>query len=540
MTTASPTARLAALIRRAGRPTPGDAVAGLSVALVLVPQSLAYAGLAGLPPERGLYAAAFVPVAAALFASSPYLQTGPTALTSLLTLGALSALAAPFSAEFVALAALLALVVGLVRLATGLLRAGAIAYLMSQPVVLGFSSAAAILIVASQVPAVLGVPSTGGNPLVAAGTAVVDPSTWSSVAILLAAMSLALVAGARRIHPLLPGALLAVVLGVVLSTVISYTGATVGSFEPGLPPFSLDLPWYAVPALLLPGAVIALLGFAEPASIARRYATQERRAWDPNREFVSQGVANFVAAISGAFPVGGSFSRTALNRLAGARSQWSAAITSLVVIAFLPVSSILAPLPVAVLAGVIIGSVAPLIDIASFRDHWRLARVQALVGLATFVATLALAPHVELGLLVGLGAAVAAHLWREQRLSIRTWEVGDVLHVRPRGVLYYASAPSLEDLVANALAGHREVGRLAIHLDGLGRVDLTGAMALREIVLDARAAGLEIALVDVPGQAIHVVSRVLGDDVSVSPPSGEEPAPEMPAGEGPRNGSSAT
>jgi len=153
VTTASPTARLAALVHRADRPRPGDLVAGLSVALVLVPQSLAYAGLAGLPPERGLYAAAFVPIAAAVFASSPYLQTGPTALTSLLTFGALSALAAPFSAEFVALAALLALVVGVARLATGLLRAGTIAYLMSQPVVLGFSTAAAVLIVASQVPA---------------------------------------------------------------------------------------------------------------------------------------------------------------------------------------------------------------------------------------------------------------------------------------------------------------------------------------------------------------------------------------------------
>ena len=517
-TEGSPTTRLAGLVRRAGRPRPGDLVAGLSVALVLIPQSLAYGSLAGLPPEHGLYAAALTPFAAALFASSPYLQPGPTGLTALLTFGALTAIAAPLSPEYIALAALLALVVGVVRVATGLFRAGALAYLMSQSVILGFSSAAAILIVASQVPAVLGTTADSENPLVAAVNALMQPAAWSVASIALAGLTVAVVLGARRIHPLLPGALIAVVAGSALSVALGYLGPIVGPIPSGLPPISLDLPWQETPSLIVPGLVIALLGFAEPAAIARRYAALERRSWDPNREFISQGVANFVAAASSGMPVGGSFARTALNRLAGAHSQWSAVITSLVVVALLPAMFLLAPLPMSVLAAIVIVSVVSLVDLASFREYWRLSRVQTAIAVLTFIATLVLAPHVERAVLVGIGAAIAAHLWREERLSLRTWRDGETLHLRPHGVLYFGSSPALEDLVIKALGTHRDARRLVIHIDGLGRVDLTGAMSVRRLIDEVREAGVEVTLVDVPTHAIKILTRVLGQTVPVRAP----------------------
>lgn len=506
----------------------GDLVAGLSVALVLIPQSLAYASLAGLPPERGLYAAALTPLAAAIFASSRYLQTGPTAATSLLTLGALAAIAQPGSVEYVGLAALLALVVGAARVALGLVRAGSIAYLMSQPVLLGFTSAAAILIICSQVPAALGVRADGQNPIVAAAVALKEPSAWQGGAIGLTVLSLAIVVGARRIHPLIPGALLAVLVGIAASVATGYGGVTVGPILSAIPPFSLDVPWEAAPGLLVPGIVIALVGFAEPAAIARRYATAERQAWDPNREFVSQGVASLVAGVSGGFPVGGSFSRTALGKLAGARSRWSAAVTTLVVLASLPVMFALRPLPTAVLAAIVIAAVASFVDPRTLREYWRLSRPQALVALATFVATLALAPNVERGVMVGIGAAIAAHLWREQRLSVRAWLEDETLHVRPSGVLYFASAPALEDLAANWLSTYREARRLVVHVDSLGRIDLTGAIALRELLADARQAGLDVAVEDVPSHALRIVTRVLGDTFPVAAISDVEP----PAGGG--------
>lgn len=502
-------------------------MAGLSVALLLIPQAVGLAALAGLRPEQGMYAAALAPVATALISSSPYLQAGPTAMTSLLTLGALTAMATPFTDGYVALAALLALVVGVARIIIGLLRAGVVAYLMSQPVVAGFTAAAGLLIVLSQVPAVLGLEVGAANPIVAAFQAARDPGAWELVSPVLAAATLLLVLGGRGIHPLFPGVLAAAALAMALSVALDYGGPTVGSVRSGLPPVSIDLPWGSVPYLLLPGFVIALVGFAEPAAIARHYATAERQVWNPNREFVSQGLANVVAAFSGGYPVGGSFSRSALNKLAGARTRWSGVFTSVAVIAFLPFMGILAPLPRAVVGATVVAAALSLVDPRPFREYRRYARLQFNVALATFAATLALAPHVEWGVLVGIALAIGAHLWRELRIAIPAWVDGDILHVQPRGVLYFASAPGLEEAVAKLLARHHEARRLVVHLDGLGRVDLTGALVLRGLFVDARAAGIEVEVQDVPPQARKIVERVLQEDAPITPSvdGGEPDAP---------------
>jgi SulP family sulfate permease len=429
----------------------------------------------------------------------------------------LSVVAQPFSAEYVGLAALLAVLVGAVRLLTGLLRAGAIAYLMSHVAVLGFTSAAALLIVASQVPALVGLPSEPGNPLLNVWSALGRSEDWSPAALGLAALTFVLVVGGRRLHPLAPGAIVAVIGAVALSTYLGYGGPTVGNLPSGLPPISADLPWAATPDLLLPALVIALIGFAEPAAIARRYATEERRPWSPNRELVSQGVANVVAGVSGGLPVGGSFSRTALNQRAGARGQWSAVVTSIVVLAFLPAAFLLGALPMAVLAAIVIASVASLVDAGAVRHYWRFSPVQTTVGLITFGATLALAPRIELGVLIGIAAAIAAHLWREQRLSLQAWRVGSALHLRPRGVLYFISSSALEDRFVEALGKHSDAGEVVLHLDGLGRVDLTGALGLRRFIAEAREAGISVSLVDVPLQAYKIVTRVLGELVEITP-----------------------
>ena len=186
-----------------------DLIAGISVTLILVPQSMAYAELAGLPSQHGLYAAALPPIAAAFFASSAYLQTGPVALTALLTLGALSPLAPPGSPEFVGLAAVLAVVVGLVRILVGVLRVGWLSYLMSAPMMGGFTSAAAILILSSQLPGAFGVEPPDGSVLGRAIWAVSHPASWEAPAVALTAITVVLVLGGRRIHPLVPGVLIA-------------------------------------------------------------------------------------------------------------------------------------------------------------------------------------------------------------------------------------------------------------------------------------------------------------------------------------------
>jgi SulP family sulfate permease len=479
------------------------------VAFVLVPQSLAYAQLAGLPPEHGLYAAALAPVAAAFAASSPYLQTGPTAITSLLVFGAVSAHAPVNSAEFVALAALLALLVGGWRLALGLLRGGPLAYLMSQPVLLGFTSATGLLIISSQVPAALGGSGSGGNPLVGGFRALTSPDSWHWGAIAFAVATMTAMWLGRRVSPLFPTVLLAVGLAIIVSAMIDFAGPTVGALPTGLPRPSLALPWAGAPSLLVSSLVIALIGFAEPAAIARRYAAADRHRWNPNREMVSQGLANLAAGFGGGYPVGGSFSRTALNRLAGARTRLSGAISGLAALAFLPLAGVLETLPTAVLGAIVIVAVVPLVDVRGLRRLWTYSRPQAGVGLITFALSLVLAPRVDLAVLVGIALATGVHLWRELHVTVPSWTEGRTLHLQPQGVLFFASAPALEETFMDLLEQHADADRLIVHCRGLGRVDLTGALVLRALLNDAAAAEMDTELRDVPPHAERVIARVL-------------------------------
>lgn len=503
------------------RPTRGDVVAGVSVALVLVPQAMAYATIAGLEPVHGLYAAAVAPLAGALVGSSPYLQTGPVAVTSLLTFGALSAIAEPFTTRFALLAAVLALFVGVIRLVVGLVRGGSVAYLMSQPVVVSFTTAAALLIIGSQVPAALGVEGQSDNPVLASAIALAAPSAWSLVDVALAVGAIGVMLGGRRIVPAFPGALVAVVAATTWSTLSGYKGAVVGDISLRLVPPS-SVPLADLGALLLPAVVIAFIGFAEPASIARRYAVEDRRPWNPHREFIGQGLANLAAGGAGGLPVGGSFSRTALNRLSGARTRWSGAITGLAVLLLLPVASLLEALPTAVLAGLVIAAAVTLVDPRQLLVYWRWSKPQTVVVLVTFLATLSLAPRVERGVLLGIAATLSVHLWREMSVDVPYRLEQDTLHLRPSGVLYFGSAPAVERTLNRIIAAHDEVRRVVIHLDRTGRVDLTGAVMLKDVVEGASATGdVTVVVAGAPEHARSLLLRVLGPHVVLgTTPSG--------------------
>lgn len=474
-----------------------DVIAGLTVALVLVPQSMAYAELAGMPPERGLYAATFALIIAAPFASSPYLQTGPVAVTALLTFGALSSQAAPGSAEYVQLGLLLAVIVGAIRVAIGLAGAGVVAYLMSQPMLVGFIPAAAIVITSSQIPAAIGADPPDGTVMERVVHALTHPGAWEVPALAMTLGAILVIVVGRRRNPLFPGVLVVVVAAAALSELLGYAGVVVGEVPVGVPPVSIDLPFGDAGNLLVPGIVIAIVGFAEPASIARRFAAEDRDRWDPDREFVSQGAANIGAGLTGGFPVGGSFSRSSLGRLAGARTRWSGAVTGLAVLAILPIAFLLEPLPKATLSAIVIASVVPLIQVGPFRELWIRSRPAFLIAATTFAATILFEPHVERGVLAGVGISIAVHLWRELRVDLESWVEGTTLHLRPAGVLWFGVAQVLEERVIAELAEHPEVDRLLVHLDAVGRFDITAAMALRSAFADARAGGVEPFLADV-------------------------------------------
>ena len=464
-----------------------------------------------MPPVRGLYAAALPPLLAAFFASSPYLQTGPVALTALLSFGVLSAVSTPGSDEYIALGLLLASIVGVMRIGLGVIRAGPIAYLMSQPMLLGFIPAATILIIATQLPGALGVTgAVPGNGILPDGAwSLAHPGSWETTSLVLTVLIVTALLIGPRLHRMLPAVLIAVVAGVAYSSITDYRGTRVGEIPAGLPPFGFDVPWSELHALLLGGAVIALVGFAEPSSIARTFAAQERRRWDANREFVSQGVANVASAISGGFPVGGSFSRSALNRMAGAQTRWSGAVTGAAVLVFLPFAGVLEPLPGAVLSAIVIGAVLPLVRLAPLLRLWRYSKPQFVVAWATLGLTLGLAPDIQWAVLAGIGLAIGIHLARELTLDVHARADDTTLHLRPSGVLWFGSAHVLEDRFVELLAIHSDVGQLKLNLAGVGRVDLSGALALRRIVHDARAAGLEVELVDIPPRAQRWVSSLI-------------------------------
>jgi len=501
-----------------GRLTRRDILAGLSVALILVPQSMAYAELAGLPSHHGLYAAALPPIAAAFLASSPYLQTGPVALTSLLTLGALLPLAPAGTEAYARMAALLALVVGVTRALVGLLRMGWVNYLMSRTVMTGFLSAAALLIVASQLPAALGSSAPAGSVLARAGWAVAHTGSWEGAAVALSALTVLVVAGAARLHPLVPGVLVAAVGGLLYSVWTGYEGAVVGAIPAGLPALSLDVPWARLPSLLVPGVVIAVVGFADGASISRLYASADRQRWDPDREFLSTGVANLVAGLTAGLPVGGALARTTVNRLAGARSRWSGLVAGIAVLVFLPFTAVLAPLPLAVLAGIVIAAVYNLVRPAELVALWRVSPVQALVGWGTFVATLALAPRIDLAVLLGVAMSAVVHLWRERTPDVGARREGDTLLIEPRGVLWFGSAPVMEERLLARLAEEPDVKTVIIRCGGLGRIDLTGAYTLAEMLAQAERAGLDMRLEDVPDHAFRVLTAI-GLGTPLKPPS---------------------
>jgi SulP family sulfate permease len=490
-----------------------DLPAGLSVALILIPQSLAYAELAGLPGSVGLTVAALTPLAAALFASSPYLQTGPTALTSLLTLGVLSTLNLPGTSHYVASAALLALLTGLIRAGLGFARLGALSYFMSLPVLRGFTSAAALLIILTQLPAAFGASGSGG--ITGAAVLLVQPGTWQLAALGFTLLTIALLQGAKLVSPRLPGALLAVAAGISLSSLFDYQGATVGQIGAALPLLNPDLPWLEVPQLALGAFVIAIVGFAEPASIARQYAHEVRGGWNPNRELISQGLANFVAGLFSGFPVGGSFSRSALNRASGAASRWSGFFTGLAVLAFLPAAGLLRDLPTAVLAAIVIGSVTQLLQLRGLLRLWRYARLQGLIALTTFTVTLLLAPRVDYAVIIGISLAISVHLYREMKLDISSSEEDGRLTIRLAGVLWFGSTHLLEAYWRNHQPLQAGVTELHIDAAALGRIDLSGTLLINELLAEAEEHGRKAAVSGLDARVRSLLGRVRTVDSDV-------------------------
>ena len=507
-----------------------DLAAGLTIAAMLIPQGMAYALLAGLPPEIGLYASTLPVLAYAIFGTSRQLAVGPVAIVSLLTASALSPLYEQGTAGYISAAALLAIMVGLVHLMLGLGRLGFIVNFLSHSVLVGFTAAAAIIIGFSQVKHILGVSIDRNDHFY---ETVIDVSKAlgdiHGVTLALGAGSIAALLGIKRIAPRIPGALV-----VVIATTAIAAGAnladdgvsTVGSIPDSLPAFGLpEINGGLVGDLVVTALVITMVGFMESIAVAKVYARRHRYEVEPNQELVALGMANVTSGVFGGYPVTGGFSRTAVNDTAGARTPLASIITALLVlvsIAFF--TPLFTNLPKAALGAIIIVAVINLIDIAEMR-HIATVKRSDTVGMGVaFVGTLAVG--IELGILIAVVASMLVVFARMSRphtavlgripdtTSYRNIirfpeavQAAGVRVIRIDAALSFVNSQYVKRLLlaeADPSDGRR---RVVLDCSGINDIDATGAETLSEIITEFAESPVELHLCDVKGPVRDVLHR---------------------------------
>jgi SulP family sulfate permease len=508
-----------------------DFIAGLTVALVLVPQSMAYAQLAGMPPYYGLYAA-FLPVmVAALWGSSNQLGTGPVAVVSLLTASSLSVFAAPGSEQFIALAIMLALLVGIVQLVLGLFKLGVVVNFLSHPVIVGFTNAAAIIIALSQVNKLIGVPMGRSEHFIVDIWGVAQKAGDTHLLTLVMGLAaIGFIWGFRRWAPKLPGVLIAVLVTTTASWLLDFNtalgGQVVGKVPEGLPTMTMPaISWQMFGTLLSTAIIISLVGFMEAISIAKAMAAKTKQKIDPNQELIGQGLANVVGAMSQSFPVSGSFSRSAVNINAGAITGMSSVFTGLfVLLTLLFLTPLLYHLPQAVLAAVIIMAVVGLVNFGAVKHAWQASRHDGIAAIVTFIATLAFAPHLDNGILVGAGLAIVLYLYRTMSPrvailgrhpdgSLRDARVHNlpasdvVTAVRFDGSLYFANVAYFEDAILEAVASNPKAKNLLVVGNGINELDASGEEVMRHVVERLRANGIVVVFSGLKKQVVDVMRQ---------------------------------
>ncbi len=521
-----------------------DLLAAVVVTIMLIPQSLAYALLAGLPPEIGLYASIAPLVVYAVFGTSRALAVGPVAVVSLMTAASVGQLAAQGTAEYLGAAIAMALLSGLMLLAMGVLRLGFIANFLSHPVISGFITASGLLIAAGQVPHLLGVPANGQTlpgTLLALGRALdsVNPFTLA-----LALPTLGFLVWSRsRLKPLLrrrglaelPANILAraaPVLAVAATTLAAWGldlaargVALVGDVPkglpmPALPPFDPAL-WsqIAVPALL-----ISIVGYVETVSVASTLAAKRRQRIDPDQELIALGAANIGAAVAGGFPVTGGFARSVVNFDAGAQTPAAGAYTAVgMALATMFLTPLLFYLPKATLAATIIVAVLSLVDFDALRRTWAYDRADFAAMAATILVTLGVG--VEAGITAGVLLSLALHLYRTSRphvaivgqvpgtehfRNVERHEVvtaPGVLSIRVDESLYFPNARFLEDTIHACLSSNPALRDVVLMFPAVNAVDASALETLEAIVLRLKEAGVTLHLSEVKGPVMERLKR---------------------------------
>jgi len=516
----------------------GDIIAGIIVASLLIPQSMAYALLAGLPPQVGLYAGIVPAILYPLFGTSRVLAVGPVAVDSLMVGATVSQLAPQDSPDYLALALTLAFLVGIIELSMGLLRLGFLVNFLSRSVISGFISGAALIIAFSQVKHLFGlnVPSTDSFfRLVFVLIRNLPQTNWIALALGLVSVVILLYFNKPLVQQLqrrgwsdqkiLPVAKSAPLLVVILGTLV-VAGLNldqvadikvVGDIPQGLPPLTVPLLDVQTWQVLLPTALaVALVGYMEGFAGGQALASKRREKIDANQELVAFGIANLGTSFTGGYPVTGGVSRSVVNYSAGANTGLASIISGcLLAITVLFLTSLFYFLPQACLAAIIITAVYQLIDLSTFKRMWSYDRADGIAWLATFLIVLSLG--VSKGIIFGALIALGLHLWRTSHPHIAVvGRLGDsehfrnvlrypaktspqVLAVRMDESLYFANAKYLENFLTREIADHPDLKSLLLVCSGVNVIDASALEILESLVVELKELGIEFYMSEVKG-----------------------------------------
>lgn len=508
----------------------GDLSAGVTVAILLVPQAMAYAMLAGLPPVVGLYAATFPLVAYAFFGTSRQLAVGPVAIVSLLVATACARVAVPGGADYIAAVTMVTLLVGVIQVSLGVLRAGFLINFVSQAVVSGFTSAAAIVIALTQIKHILGINLNGGHSsvsLVFEAARRIGETHWPTLALGLAAAAVLFLF--KKKWPRFPSALLVAVTGtlvVYLLRLEKHGVEIVGAVHRGLPGVSVPSVRLTSLLTLLPDAlVIVFVGFMESIAVAQWIASRERYRVDANREFVGLGLANMVSSLLSGYTVTGGFSRTAVNYRAGAKTPFAAIVTAaIVLLTLLLLTPLFHYLPNAILGAVIVVAVSGLIDVGEAVRLFRVKKVDGWTLVVTFAVTLTVGIHEGIlsGILLSLVLFVARSsrphtavlgyveeqdAYHDRKRYPKATDYPEMIMIRVDASLYFANARFVEDRVREQLATKPEAKWVLMDMSGVNDADAVALSTLSDLMDDCANRGVRFAFAGMKGQVRDVVVR---------------------------------
>jgi high affinity sulfate transporter 1 len=512
-----------------------DAVAGLTLWALVVPESMAYATIAGVPAQFGLYSVPLAILAYAWLGSSRRLFVGPSSTIAALTATVIAPLAAAGSDQYVVLTAVLALLTGVVYLLMAGLRMGFISRLFAEPVLDGFIVGLGLYIAVGQFPKLVGVEKPEGNTLQQLAGVLADAGSWNASSVAVGVGALVAMAALHRVAPKVPGALVVVVASIVLVPVLSLQDAgveVVGEIPAG---FAL-VPWDGLTldlvATMLPGALaIVVVGYAESLAVAKAYAVRDHTSVDANRELLALGAASIGSGALQGFPPAGSLSKSAAAQSSGARSPLAFVVTAaLVVLTVLLLTGVFASLPEPVLAAIVIHAVVGMIRP---RSIWQLREVRVpdfWLALAAFLGVVLL--EVMAGIVIGVVLSLVLLLQRLSTPNVAvlgrhpdrgivaidanpgTVPVAHAVILRADGPLVFASVdPVIHELRTRTLDAHEQPRLVVLDLSSTSEIDVTAATALAGVVAELRDAGIEVRFAGAHARVRDYVRRLGGDDL---------------------------